>query len=265
MIDRSSITAWGVMHPWPKKSYVEQDLIICHAIVAIFSDSLLSKELAWRGGTALHKLYLMPQARYSEDIDLVRTGTGPVKPIIERLDEVLKWLPNKSFEQRRFGFRMKFRYESEMPPVEPMRLKVEANTFEHFSELPLAYVPFTVESPYFSGSCSVTTYELDELLGTKLRAMYQRKKVRDLFDMDYALRTAKVDIPRLLRCWRKYMSVDGHQPPTRREFVENMNQKMMLADYLNDMQDILRPGVAFDPRSAYRRVQEQVLDQIADA
>ena len=63
MIDRSSITAWGVAHPWPKKNYVEQDLIICRAIVAIFSDPLLSKELAWRGGTALHKLYLMPQAR----------------------------------------------------------------------------------------------------------------------------------------------------------------------------------------------------------
>ena len=262
MIDRSSITAWGVAHPWPKKNYVEQDLIICRAIVAIFSDPLLSKELAWRGGTALHKLYLMPQARYSEDIDLVRIGTGPVKPIIERLDEILKWLPNKSFEQRRFGFRMKFRYESEMPPVEPMRLKVEANTFEHFSELPLSYVPFSVESPYFTGSCSVTTYELDELLGTKLRAMYQRKKVRDLFDMDYALGIAKVDASQLLRCWRKYMSTDGHLPPTRREFIENMNLKMASPDYLNDMQDILRPGVVFDPRLAFQRVQEQVLNLI---
>lgn len=264
MIDRSSITVWGVAHPWPKKSYVEQDLIICRAIVAIFSDSLLSKELAWRGGTALHKLYLTPQARYSEDIDLVRTGTGPVKPIIEKLDEVLKWLPNKSFEQRRFGFRMKFRYESEMPPVEPMRLKVEANTFEHFSELPLAYVPFAVESPYFSGSCSVTTYELDELLGTKLRAMYQRKKIRDLFDMDYALRTAKVDASRILRCWRKYMSVNGYRPPTRGEFVDNMNQKMMSADYLSDMRDILRPGVEFDPRIAHQRIQKLVIDLISD-
>ena len=191
-------------------------------------------------------------------------GTGPVKPIIEKLDEVLKWLPNKSFEQRRFGFRMKFRYESEMPPVEPMRLKVEANTFEHFSELPLSYIPFAVESPYFSGSCSVTTYELDELLGTKLRAMYQRKKIRDLFDMDYAVRTAKVDASRILRCWRKYMSVDGLQPPTRCEFVENMNLKMKSADYLNDMQDILRPDVTFDPQLAYQRIQEQVLKQIPD-
>ena len=262
MIDRSSITVWGVNHPWPKKCYVEQDLVIGRAIVSIFSDQVLAKELAWRGGTALHKLYLMPQARYSEDVDLVRTGIGPVKPIIERLDDALKWLPNKSFEQRRFGFRMKFRYESETPPVEPMRLKVEANTFEHFSELPLAHIPFEIASPWFSGTCKVTTYELDELLGTKLRAMYQRRKVRDLFDMDYALKNAGVDVGKLLRCWRRYMGADGHEPPTHREFIENMNLKMSSKDYLNDMADILRSGITFDPITAYAHVRERVIDQI---
>lgn len=158
MIDQSSITEWSIEHPWPKKCYVEQDLVIERAIVSIFADPVLSKELAWRGGTALHKLYLKPQARYSEDIDLVRTGTGPVKPIVERLDQVLGWLPGKSYEQRRFGFRMKFRYQSEMPPVELMRLKVEANTFEHFSVIPLEYVPFDVSTSWFSGTCNVTTY-----------------------------------------------------------------------------------------------------------
>jgi len=262
MIDRSSITAWGVEHPWPKKSSVEQDLVICRAIISIFSDPILAKELAWRGGTALHKLYLMPQARYSEDVDLVRTGAGPIKPIIERLDEALKWLPDKSFEQRRFGFRMKFRYESETPPVEPMRLKVEANTFEHFSELPLVRVPFEVTSPWFTGSCEVTTYAIEELLGTKLRAMYQRKKVRDLFDMDYALKHARVGVESVLRCWRRYMSVDGRQPPTCREFIENMDLKMGSVDYLNDMVDILRPGVSFDPVAAYTCVRKTVIDLI---
>ena len=259
MIDRSSIAVWGVEHPWPKKSYVEQDLVIGRAIVSIFSDPVLARELAWRGGTALHKLYLLPQSRYSEDIDLVRTGAGPLKPIIERLDSVLSWLPGKGFEQRRFGFRMRFRYESETPPVEPMRLKVEANTFEHFSELPLVRLPFSVVTPWFTGSCDVTTYELDELLGTKLRAMYQRKKVRDLFDMDYTLRHAEVDVDRLLRCWTRYMSVDGHMPPTRDEFVENMEQKISSADYLNDMVDILRPGVSFDPLGAYGHVRATVI------
>lgn len=204
----------------------------------------------------------MPQARYSEDIDLVRTTSGPLKPIIERLDEALKWLPDKHFEQRRFGFRMKFRYESEMPPVELMRLKVEANTVEHFSVLPLLSVPFEINTSWFSGSCNVTTYNLNELLATKLRAMYQRKKVRDLFDMDYALTHADVDIQSILHCWRHYMSLDGHQPPTKKSFCENMDLKMKSTDYLNDMTDLLRPGVAFNPQEAYQNICNMILNQL---
>ena len=128
MINRQAILEWSKDHPWQSKSFVEQDLIICRAVVEIFSDPFLAQELAWRGGTALHKLYLQPQARYSEDIDLVQIHPGPIKPIVERLDKALAWLPSKSFDLRRFGFRLRFRFDSEIPPVEPMRLKVETKT-----------------------------------------------------------------------------------------------------------------------------------------
>ncbi|MBM4319451.1 MAG: nucleotidyl transferase AbiEii/AbiGii toxin family protein, partial [Deltaproteobacteria bacterium] len=43
------------------------------------------------------------------------------------------------------------------------------------------WLPFRVENPWFSGAADVATYALDELLSTKLRALYQRKKGRDLF------------------------------------------------------------------------------------
>ena len=35
------------------------------------------------GGTALHKLYLQPQVRYSEDIDLVQINSEPINPIVK--------------------------------------------------------------------------------------------------------------------------------------------------------------------------------------
>lgn len=89
MIDRASITNWSVAHPWGQKSFVEQDLVISRALVSIYSDPLLSGALAFRGGTALHKLYLAPQVRYSEDIDLVQVEPGPIKLIVEKLDAVL--------------------------------------------------------------------------------------------------------------------------------------------------------------------------------
>ena len=95
MINRIAIQQWSEHAPWIDNAQIEQDLIICRALVAIFSDEFLASQLAFRGGTALHKLYLSPQPRYSEDIVLVQITPGPIKPIMYRLGEVLDWLPDR--------------------------------------------------------------------------------------------------------------------------------------------------------------------------
>jgi predicted nucleotidyltransferase component of viral defense system len=75
-----------------------------------------------------------------------------------------------------------------MQPVINMRLKIEINTREHFNVLGIKKIPFKVENTWFKGECNLSGYELEELLGTKLRALYQRRKGRDLFDLYWALR-----------------------------------------------------------------------------
>lgn len=55
-----------------------------------------------------------------------------------------------------------------------IHLKVEINCKEHFCVFPMVRVPFVVNSSWFKGACEVLTYELAELTGTKLRALYQR-------------------------------------------------------------------------------------------
>jgi hypothetical protein len=72
VIPRDYITEWRARAPWTDNAQVEQDLAICRALVNIFSHPVLSDALAFRGGTALYKLYLTPAARYSEDIDFVQ-------------------------------------------------------------------------------------------------------------------------------------------------------------------------------------------------
>ena len=52
---------------------VEQDLIICRALCDLFNASDLKGRIAFRGGTAIHKLLFEQPLRYSEDIDLVQT------------------------------------------------------------------------------------------------------------------------------------------------------------------------------------------------
>ena len=93
MIPRDYITQWRERAPWSEDFQVEQDLIISRALVAVYSDPVLAEALAFRGGTALYKLYLTPPARYSEDIDLVQVEPGPAGPLMDRLRSALDpWL-----------------------------------------------------------------------------------------------------------------------------------------------------------------------------
>ncbi len=122
MIQRDFIVAWRQQAPWPTDAQVEQDLVLSRALVEIFRDPLLSRELAFRGGTALHKLFLPTPARYSEDIDLVQISPGPIGPVMSALRKLLDpWLgiPRRSQSEGRMTFI--YRFESELPPIVPLR------------------------------------------------------------------------------------------------------------------------------------------------
>ena len=241
---------------------VEQDLIICRALVSIFSDDFLRENLAFRGGTALHKVFLSPQPRYSEDIDLVQIHTGPIKPIMFRLGEVLEWLPNRTTQQKKHSNKLLFKVDSEIPPIQHIRLKVEINCFEHFNVLGLQEVPFRVENSWFTGEAKLTTYHLEELVGTKVRALYQRKKGRDLFDLYMALTARELDIQKVLDCYRNYIEFVADKAPSYKEFVQNMEQKMQDEEFLKDVVPLLRPEILFDAQRAYSLVYEQLIDKM---
>ena len=92
MIPQAYITEWSNSVPWQTNEQVELDLVICRTLVEIFNDGFLTDRLAFRGGTALHKLYLQPQPRYSEDIDLVQIRSEPIKETIQHLKKTLSFL-----------------------------------------------------------------------------------------------------------------------------------------------------------------------------
>lgn len=263
MIPQSYITEWGQQVPWQTSEQIEQDLVICRALVEIFNDDWLSSSLAFRGGTALHKLHLHPQPRYSEDIDLVQIRTEPIKETIQRLQTVLSFLGESSVKPRKDGVQIIYRFNSEAPPVIKLRLKVEANTREHFTVRGYIKYPFDISSSWFNGSCNITSYSIEELLGTKLRALYQRKKGRDLFDM-YAglMQNEKLDLDALLHAYRVYMQYSTEYPPSRKEYILNMEQKISDRDFLGDTVALLRPEVKYDAKAAYELVKVKLIDKI---
>lgn len=258
MIPHGDIAEWRRQAPWPESAQVEQDLVISRALVEIFSHPVLHDALAFRGGTALYKLHLKP-ARYSEDIDLVQTRAEPAGPMMEALRGVLDpWLGKPRWKQSEGRVTFVYRFDSEDLPAVPLRLKVETNTREHFSVYGLKEIPFTVSSRWFQGSCSVHTYTLDELLGTKLRALYQRKRGRDVFDLAIALRSPDVDDQRVVATFTKYMEHGGHKV-TRAQFEENLALKLGDAQFLGDIGPLLAPGYQWEPEAEASAVSSRLL------
>ncbi|MGM0587147.1 MAG: nucleotidyl transferase AbiEii/AbiGii toxin family protein [Bacteroidota bacterium] len=249
MIPKAYIDAWRSVAPWNEPSQVEQDLVISRAIVEIFSHDFLKEHLAFRGGTALHKLYLQPQARYSEDIDLVQLTSAPAKPMLEAIRDQLLFLGGKEDRNVRLNEHnctVYYQFETEISPPPRMRVKIEINTREHFHVLDLKKEPFSVNNPWYQGHAQITTYELEELLATKLRALYQRKKGRDLFDLHYAMKHLEVDTSKVVDCFHTYMDQEDTDPPSAREFELNLEEKMQDTEFTGDIAALLRPEVEYD-------------------
>lgn len=171
---------------------------------------------------------------------MVQVKAGPIKETYDHLREVLAFLGEPKVKQKLHNNTLIYRFMSSSEPSLPMRVKVEINCKEHFSVLPMQTVPFRVENDWFSGHCDILSYQFDELIGTKLRALYQRRKGRDLFDLYKALTTTDVDDNKVVESYLKYMDFVVDHIPTYKEFVANMDEKMRDDEFLGDTTDLLR-------------------------
>jgi predicted nucleotidyltransferase component of viral defense system len=251
--------------PWNEPSQVEQDLVISRALVEIFSHDFLKEHLAFRGGTALHKLYLQPQARYSEDIDLVQLTSAPAKPMLEAIRDQLIFLGGKEDRQVKLNEHnctLYYQFETEISPPPRMRVKIEINTREHFHVLGLKKQPFSVYNPWYRGETEITTFQPEELLATKLRALYQRKKGRDLFDLQHALENLALDREQVIECFHTYIDHEDIDPPSAREFELNLEEKMQDTDFTGDINALLRPEIEYDEKKAYQNVLNCIISKI---
>ena len=259
MIPTAVITAWSQTHPWSSSAQVEQDLALSRALVEIYQDPLLADALVFRGGTALHKLFLTPAARYSEDLDFVQRESAPIGAILNRLQNRLNpWLgePRRNVSPR--GSTLVYRFSSEVPPVVRLRLKIEINTREHFQVYPLQHLHFEVDSRWYNGDAAITTYAAEELLATKIRALYQRRKGRDLFDLWHSYNKGLLKPEKTVLAFLHYMEAEGHTTSAK-VFEENLQNKLTHPAFLTDTPPLLRPAIHYDPKDAAKFISEKLL------
>lgn len=269
MIPAQNIVAWSNIVPWADQRQVEQDLIICRALVNIFTDEALREALRFRGGTALNKLHFPAPLRYSEDIDLVRTSAGPIGPILDRLRTVLEpWLGRAQFDQSPVAPKFRFRVAAEDGSDVPIRLKVEINTREIEAYDPPHAMPLRVENPWFTGEAAIPTFSREEMLATKLRALLQRDKGRDLYDLSHALETFRdLDTAKIATLFGRYLELSG-QSISRAQAEERMFAKLANPRFLTDMKPLLPAAQAegltdTSTRAAFVSVFDKVVARIA--
>jgi predicted nucleotidyltransferase component of viral defense system len=263
MIPKKHILQWSEKAPWALESQIEQDLILSRIIVEIFSDPFLAKKLAFRGGTALHKLFLNEPERYSEDIDLVMTEQGAIGQILDTIRSKLDpWLGTPKRTRSENRVKMLYKFETESQPIVDMRIKIEINTTENFAFLGYSQKQFSVENAWFSSKADVTTYSLEELLGTKLRALYQRKKGRDLFDLYVCtMQFPKLQFNQIIDCFHHYLTKEGKRV-SRAEFEANMHEKSSDPFFLQDIMPLLPAKVnsSYDVKNAHDILQQRFLN-----
>lgn len=230
MIPRAAIVEWSRRVGWPTDEQIEQDLLLSRLIVDIGNDPYLGSELVFRGGTCLHKLHTDRAYRYSEDLDYVRRTGGGIATLTRSLTAVGERLGMDV--RTRIGPQPKVYLRA---PFESgggvMRIKVEMNTFERSPALDLVRITHAVESAWFNGSAEVVTFSSAELVSTKLRALFQRSKGRDLFDLWLALEQLDVPPEALVECFAPYRP-EGY---TRRRAEQNLRAKLADVAFRDDL------------------------------
>ena len=263
MIPQAYLQAWSTKAPWPDFRQIEQDLIISRALCDLFNAPALRGKIAFRGGTAIHKLLFQQPLRYSEDIDLVQTQSEPIGATVDAIREALAWLGKCNRVQAGHSMHLAFRYSPEADPASTLKLKVEINTREHENLLGIRHYPFVVESDWYQGQTEIASFEPEELFGTKLRALLQRRKGRDLFDLSHGLEQLALDVDKLVASFDHYLALEGN--PITRALAEQRMLEKLTRSLTEDIAPLLPAGIRFDDadaRRAFERVWIELVVQL---
>ena len=263
MIPNAYIQAWSAQAPWPDARQVEQDLIICRALCDLFNAPTLKGKIAFRGGTAINKLLFRQPLRYSEDIDLMQTPAEPIGTTVDSIRQALSWLGKCNREQAGHSMHLVFKFAPEADSRATLKLKVEINTREHEPLFGIKSYPFVVESDWYQGKTEIASFEPEEIFGTKLRALLQRRKNRDLFDLHHGLDQLAMDPDKLIACFDHYLALEGN--PITRAVAEQRMLEKLTRSLIEEIAPLLPAGVRFnddDARQAFERVWRELIVRI---
>ena len=256
MISGAAITAWSVNAPWSTRQQVEQDFLLSLVMIEIAKNEYLGNELIFRGGTCFHKLHLPRPYRYSEDLDYVRKSRDGIKRLTRELTLIGEKL---GFEvATRPGEHPKVDFSTFATDGGKLKIKIEMNTRDSNFALPLRYIEHAVGLEGFQRAHEILTFHPAELMATKIRALYQRNKGRDLFDFWLALDYLKLDPKEIISAFPPYQG-----KITARLAEKNLMSKLQNNEFREDLQLLIQPWPQnYNVDSAAKMVLELIIRKI---
>lgn len=241
------------------KLIAERDVVLTYALRALADDGVMN-HLAFKGGTCLRKLVFGSAGRFSEDLDFTIDSTDPDDDVLVRIVEV--------FNREHFGITFVFdeyyktdddtsfggdvlyrhswngagRFRLQVSLRERPTLPATARPMQH-----QAYFD-RLEFPMFD----VRSLETIEMIAEKVRAAFQRAKVRDLYDLHrFATKPFDGELLRALVVLKLWQVRDPFVP-------EALFEKLRSGKYdWADLQRLLRTADRIEPEELIATVERR--------
>lgn len=185
------VREWGLT-----EEVIEKDYVLGWLLWGIGADSVLGRQWIFKGGTCLKKCYIETY-RFSEDLDFTVLPGGPsqpeaIAPLLQRSLERITAESGINFSTREPLLRLRpdglsvegrVYYVGPRQQLQPARVKLDITANEKVVRPPVLR---DIGHPYpdtLGGAAQVRCYSFEEVFAEKLRAMAQRGRPRDLYDV----------------------------------------------------------------------------------
>jgi predicted nucleotidyltransferase component of viral defense system len=239
------------------KVVAERDIVLTYALRALL-DAGVMEHLAFKGGTCLRKLFFGSTGRFSEDLDFTLDSDEPDDDVLTDLVEVFNAEHHgitftldeyyKTTDETSFGGEVLYRhawndagrFQLQVSLRERPTLPTVAGALK-----PQAYFGYLEFEPF-----EVRALDAVEMVAEKVRATFQRIKVRDLYDLyRFATTPFNGELLRRLVVLKLWQARDPFDP-------EALFQKLRGGDYdWTDLRRLVRSSERIEPAEIISKVE----------
>lgn len=196
LITRNQLAILNRQHLKYPLSIAEKDYFLALVLKIIF-DSNLKDNLVFKGGTALHHVYL-PQLRFSEDLDFSSNhqmiDLSELRAIFQNYD----FLKIKKDYQSLATVKIeKLQYTG--PLSQAGSLKIDIDSYQKIVLKPIE----AVYNNFYGLIVKVKVMDIREIAAEKIRAMSDRARYRDYYDYAMIMKNLSLNLAEVLRLVRQ--------------------------------------------------------------